>query len=157
MSLLAEYRAARRQEDVAHLRRALALRAMIDTGLRQRDVAASLGISQPAVSQQLRGAPDLGKVQPRELLEAAGPVLRALAEERGYRRLAVFGSIARGEDTEGSDIDLIVEAPEGTSSFDFLGFRQLLEKVLGREIDLIEYGGLTPGLDDDIRKELVLL
>jgi uncharacterized protein len=44
-----------------------------------------------------------------------------------------------------------------TSSFGFLKFKQLLEQVLGREIDLIDYGGLKPKLDDDIRREAVLL
>lgn len=56
-----------------------------------------------------------------------------------------------------SDIDLIVDAPEGTSSFAFIRFKQLIEKVLGREIDLIDYGGLKPGVDDDIRREAVSL
>ena len=66
---------------------------------------------------------------------------------QGYAKLAVFGSIARREARIDSDIDLIVEAPAGTSSFDFIRFRQLLEQVLGREIDLVEYGGLKPGLE----------
>jgi len=69
----------------------------------------------------------------------------------------VFGSVARQQARQDSDIDLIVEAPEGTSSFDFVRFQQLLEQVLGREIHLIDYGGLTPRLDDDIRREAVLL
>jgi len=56
-----------------------------------------------------------------------------------------------------SDIDLLVEAPEGTSSFGFIRFKQLIEQVLGREIDLVSYGGLKPKLDDDIRREAVLL
>lgn len=157
MSLLAEYRAARRDEEIARLRRTLALRAMLDDGLRQREIAASLGISQPAVSQQLKAARELDDMHPRELLEAASPVLKAIADGRGFRRLAVFGSVARGEATAGSDIDLVVEAPPATSSFEFLRFKHLLEKVLGREIDLVDYGGLTPGLDDDILDELVLL
>jgi predicted nucleotidyltransferase len=50
-----------------------------------------------------------------------------------------------------------VQAPEGTSSFDFVRFQQLLEQVLGRQIDLVEYGGLTPRLDDDIRRDAALL
>jgi uncharacterized protein len=66
----------------------------------------------------------------------------------------------RGKDQgarQDSDIDLLVEAPEGASSFGFIRFKQLLERVLGREIDLIDYGGLKPKLDDDIRREAVLL
>jgi len=50
-----------------------------------------------------------------------------------------------------------VETPEGTSSFDFIRFKQLIEHVLGREVDLASYGGLQAELDDDIRREAVLL
>lgn len=157
MTLVMEYRDARRGEDVARLRRVLALRAMVATGMSQRQIAQALGVTQPAVSQQLKFAAELAHVHPEMLLEAAGPVLKVLAAEHGYRRLAVFGSVARGAAGEDSDIDLIVEAPEATSTFGFLRFRQLIAQVLGREIDLIEYGGLKPNLDDDIRREAVLL
>jgi predicted nucleotidyltransferase len=157
MTLLAEYHDARRGEDVARLRRVIALRAMVATGMSQREVAEAVGISQPAVSQQLRFAPALEFVHPQVLLEAAAAVLRSLAAERGYERLAVFGSVARGDGREDSDIDLIVGAPPGTSSFAFILFKQLVEQILGREVDLISYGGLTEGLDDDIRRDSVLL
>ena len=157
MTLLAEYRDARRDEDVARLRRVISLRAMVATGMSQRQIGDALGISQPAVSQQLRHAPDLDGVHPEALMEAGGPVLKTLAAGHGYRRLAVFGSVARGEARQDSDIDLLVDAPPGTSSFAFIRFKQLIEQVLGREIDLISYGGLKPKMDDDIRRDAVLL
>jgi len=157
MTLVAEYQAARRDEGIARLRRVLALRAMVAAGMSQRQIAVALGVSQPAVSQQLKFASEFDAVHPAELLEAATPILKALATDGGYRRLAAFGSVARGTAQPGSDIDLIVEAPSGTSSFGFLQFKQLIEQVLGREIDLIDYGGLKPKLDDDIRREAVLL
>jgi uncharacterized protein len=157
MTLLDEYLGARRDQEVARLRRVLAVRAMAATGMSQRQIAEALGISQPAVSQQLKLAAGLQEVHPQVLLEAASPVLKALAADHGYSRLAVFGSVARQQARPDSDIDLIVEAPRGTSSFDFVRFQQLVEQVLGREIDLVEYGGLTPRLDDDIRREAVLL
>jgi predicted nucleotidyltransferase len=50
-----------------------------------------------------------------------------------------------------------VETPEGTSSFDFIRFKQLIEQVLGREIDLVSCGGLKAKLDDDIGREAMLL
>ena len=65
--------------------------------------------------------------------------------------------MARVEARHDSDIDLLVEAPEGTSSFEFIRFKQLIERVLGRQIDLVDYGGLKTKLDDDIRREAVLL
>jgi len=157
MTLVAEYADARRGEDLARLRRVLALRAMLATGMSQREVAQALGVSQPAVSQQLRFAPDLAQVDPTTLLQAAAPILKALAGERGFTRLAVFGSLARGQAGPKSDIDLLVRAPKGASSFGLVKFQRLLQDVLGREVDLVEYGGLTPGLDDDIRRDSVLL
>jgi len=157
MALVAEYQNARRDEDVARLRRVLALRAMAATGMSQRQIADALGVTQPAVSQQLKFAPDLDDVHPEALLHAAAPILKTRAAENGYSRLAAFGSVARHEARKDSDIDLLVKAPEGTSSFDFISFKQLIAHVLGRDIDLVSYGGLKTKLDDDIRREAVLL
>jgi len=130
---------------------------MVASGMSQRQIADLLGISQPAVSQQLKFAPELDAVHPESLVAAASPILRRLASDHGYTQLAVFGSVARHEARQDSDIDLIVASPGGTSSFGFLRFKQLIEQVLGREIDLIDYGGLKPKLDDDIRREAVPL
>lgn len=91
------------------------------------------------------------------MLAAAAPILKTLAGEHGYTRLAVFGSVGRHQAGPDSDIDPVVQSLAGTSTFGFMGFKQLIEQVLGREIDLIDYGGLKPGIDDDIRLEAVLL
>lgn len=157
MALVAEYGDARRDEDGARLRRIIALRAMAATGLSQQNIADALSISQSAVSQQFRHGPDLEHVHPEVLMKAAAPVLTSLAVDQGYSRMAAFGSVARGEARQDSDIDLIVDAPAGTSSFGFIRFKQLIERILGREIDLISYGGLKPKWDDDIRRDAVLL
>lgn len=157
MGLLAEYRDAKRDEQIARLRRVLALRAMAATGMSQRQIAGALGVTQPAVSQQLKFAPELDDVHPEVLLEAAAPILKALAADKAYSRLAVFGSVARHEAREDSDIDLLIEAPDGASSFDFVRFKQLIERVLGREVDLGSYGGLKANVGDDIRRDAVLL
>lgn len=157
MSVTVEYQHARRDEELARVRRAIALRAMVATGRSQRAIAQALGISQPAVSQQIRNAPDLDMLEPKALLAAAAPVIKALAEERGFSRLAVFGSVARGDARPDSDIDLLVETPPGLSSFGFVEFSGLLAEVLGRRVDLVDYASLTPGLDDDIRRDAVLL
>ncbi|MFD6856278.1 nucleotidyltransferase family protein [Rhodococcus sp. NPDC060086] len=83
--------------------------------------------------------------------------MKTLAADYGFTRLAVFGSVARHEAREDSDIDLIVESPDKTSSFEFIRFKELIEHILGREVDLIDYGGLKPRLDDDIRREAIPL
>jgi predicted nucleotidyltransferase len=157
MTLVDQYREARKAEETIRLRRALSLRAMVESGMSQSQIARALGVSQPAVSQQIAASPRLDEVHPEILLDAAAPILRTLAAEHGYTELAAFGSIARGEVRPDSDIDLLVDAPADTSTFGFIRFRQLLERVLGREVDLVDRGGLRPGLDDDIRREAVLL
>lgn len=157
MALVEEYRDARTREDGARLRRLLALRAMTATGSSQRDIAAALGISQPAVSQQLKASRDLLGVHPETLVAAAAPVLVAVARARGFERLAVFGSVARRQARLDSDIDLLVDAPRGAAIKDLLNLRDIFQEILGRPIDLITYGGLKAGIDDDIRREAVLL
>jgi predicted nucleotidyltransferase len=157
MSVVAEYRKARSAEEFARLRRVVALRAMVASGMSQRRIALELGISQPAVSQQIHNAPDLVGLRPEVLIEAAAPVLSEVAGERGFTRLAVFGSVAVGNAGVDSDIDLLVEAPPGTSIKELLDLRGLLATILGRPVDLVTYGALKPDLDDDIRREAVLL
>lgn len=154
MRLLAEYRHARRDESVARRRRVLALRAMLATGLSQREIAHALGISQPAVSQQAKAAVMTGS---ESLLEAAAPVLKELAAERGFTDLAVFESVARAQSRPDSDIDLLVRPPPGATIGDLTGLQALFAKVLGRSVDLVSYGGLKPGLDDDVLREAVPL
>lgn len=157
MSLVVEYRKARSQEDVARLRRAMALRALVATGASQREIAEALGISQSAVSQQLRATQSVASSDPQTLIEAAGPILVDVAVSRGFGRLAVFGSVARNEATPESDIDLIVEAPTGAGLKEVLALRSLFESIVGRPVDLVTYGGLRDHLDDDIRHDLVPL
>lgn len=157
MELVAEYRDARREEDVARLRRTLALRGMRASGMSQRQIAAALGVTQPAVSQQFKTAPDLSAVHPEVLVEAAAPIIVQLAGQRGFTRLAVFGAVARKQARADSDIDLLVDAPMGASIGDLLSLRDLLGSVLDRQVDLITYGALKPKIDDDIRREAVLL
>jgi len=122
---------------------------MSASGISQRKIAEFVGITQPAVSQQLKFAPELVAIHPELLVAAAAPILKALAHDHNYSRLSVFGSVGRGDARADSDIDLIVTSPQGTSTVrSFIRFRQLIEQVLGRDIDLVDYGGLTPSLDE---------
>jgi len=134
----------------------LILRALQATGKTQREIAQAVNISQPAVSQQL-AATSLEQVDPSTLIEAGGPVLRRVAEERGFLDLAVFGSVARNEASPNSDIDLLVRPPKGTTITGLLAMKRIFESILGRAVDLITYGGLKPGIDDDILREAVPL
>jgi predicted nucleotidyltransferase len=83
--------------------------------------------------------------------EQITPILR----DRGVLRAGVFGSYARGEESSGSDLDLLVELPPGSSLFDLVGLQLDLSEELGVEVDAHTYRSLHPLLRDRILKEEV--
>ena len=76
-----------------------------------------------------------------------------LATRHGARRVRIFGSIIRGTATEGSDIDLLVAFEPDRSLLDLIGFKQDLQDLLGRPVDVVSEGGLSPYLKDRILQE----
>lgn len=156
MSLVLEYENAVRDAERARLRRVLSLRAMLEEGSSQREIAARFGVTQPAISYQVaRGRTD--GVRPRELVAAGGSVLRQVAERRGFTQLAVFGSAARGDDRPDSDLDFLVHPPPEADLFDMQRLEMTLASIVGRHVDVVSYRGLDPILDQDILREKVLL
>jgi len=78
----------------------------------------------------------------------------SVARKRRARRIAVFGSVARGEARHGSDVDLLVDFEPGASLLDQVGLFQDLEELLGVGVDVVSRSGLTPR-DKHIRGEAV--
>jgi len=83
------------------------------------------------------------------LRERVAPILRRL----GVRRASVFGSLARGEGNEESDVDLLVELEPGRSLLDLAELKVELEEVLGRRVDVITYDSLHPLLRERVLRE----
>ena len=83
-------------------------------------------------------------------------VVSSLAREYGVDRIYLFGSYARGEANEGSDIDLRVDKG-AVRGFGLGGLAADLEDALGLPIDLIPTGSLDSGLLSAISSEEVLL
>jgi len=75
----------------------------------------------------------------------------------GVKRLGIFGSAARGEMKEGSDIDVLVEISKDLSLLDFIGLKQELEEALTIKVDLVEYDMLKPLLRERILEEQVVI
>ena len=74
---------------------------------------------------------------------ALGPAIAALCRRYGVRELAVFGSVARGDDGSDSDVDLLyVREPGNAMGLAFLDLRDELSALLGREVDLVPKDGL---------------
>lgn len=73
--------------------------------------------------------------------------LRAQAEElrrRGVMHVSIFGSVARGEERQDSDVDLLVELKPEVGILAFSELRRDLSEIVGRPVDLVTPGGLKP-------------
>jgi len=76
---------------------------------------------------------------------------------RGVVRAGIFGSMARGEAGEGSDVDFLVELEKGRSLVDLAGLRLDLCDLLDRDVDVATPNSLHPKLRERILRELVPL
>jgi uncharacterized protein len=116
-----------------------------DLGWSQRRIGLALGRSQPEVARLLKleveGAGD-------DHEQDAVPLLTLLLRDRrdeivaaaarhGVRNVRVFGSVARGEETAESDVDLLVDLDPGVGMFALGALEVELEELLGREVDVV--------------------
>lgn len=89
------------------------------------------------------------------LIETHRDTLRAMAERHGVTNLRVFGSMARGDADETSDVDLLVLPLPGTSLFDLGGLLADAEELLGRRVDVVSERALHPLIRDRVLAEAV--
>jgi predicted nucleotidyltransferase len=88
-------------------------------------------------------------------------ILRRLEAQRerwatfGVRRLALFGSAARDEIREGSDVDVLVEFDAPATLAQYMGLKFFLEELLGRAVDLVTEKGLRRELRPQVEREAV--
>ena len=78
-----------------------------------------------------------------------------LRQRFGVTQISVFGSYARGEQTQESDLDLLVEFERTPGMFIFVGLADYLEFVLKLKVDLATHAMLRPRLRPHIMKDLV--
>ncbi len=86
----------------------------------------------------------------QELLKAKRKEILAIAETYGAANIRLFGSIVRGENTELSDVDFLVQMNEGRNLWDLIGLTQNLEELLHCKVDVVTEGGLSPYLREHI-------
>jgi uncharacterized protein with HEPN domain/predicted nucleotidyltransferase len=69
--------------------------------------------------------------------------------------VGIFGSYARGEEKEGSDIDVLVRFGEGASLFELVGIGDYLEDLFGVPVDVVSERGIHPLMKDEVLKAMV--
>lgn len=92
-------------------------------------------------------------MRPSEALATRRDQVISLAASRGARTIRVFGSVAKGVDGEGSDLDLLVDLPLGTSLLSIVGLQLEIEDALGVKVDLCTERELDPALKERILAE----
>lgn len=78
-----------------------------------------------------------------------------IAKKYGVISIKLFGSSIRNEDTPSSDIDLFVDFEDTRSLFDLIGFKNELEELLGKSVDVVTVKGVHPLMKEQIETEAV--
>jgi len=77
-----------------------------------------------------------------------------LSNRFGVRRIGIFGSYVHRRQSEGSDIDILVEL-ERSLGWEIVDLKYYLEELLGKEVDLVTFKALRPQLKEAILKDVV--
>ncbi len=92
-----------------------------------------------------------------ELLRAKREDILRIAAQYGAYNVRIFGSVARGEADEKSDIDLLVNMESGRSLFDLGGLLSDLEDLLGCNVDVVTEDGLRDRIRNRVLNEAIAL
>ncbi len=93
---------------------------------------------------------------PDELLKKRADILR-IAKRHGAGNVRVFGSMARGEADDQSDLDLLVEMREGSSLLDHAALWLELQEIFTRKVDVVSEKGIKDRIRDRVLREAVPL
>jgi len=80
---------------------------------------------------------------------------KELYQKYKIKKIGIFGSFARGEQSKESDVDIIVEFEEVPGLIKFIEIEEYLSKLLGRKVDLVRKPAIRKELKDKILKEVV--
>jgi predicted nucleotidyltransferase len=93
----------------------------------------------------------------RDLVDAHRDEIKAIVARHHGRSVAIFGSVARGDERPDSDIDFLVELAPDARPFEVLAIGAALEEALGVKVDVGTSGSLRPRLRDEVLAEAVPL
>jgi predicted nucleotidyltransferase len=82
-------------------------------------------------------------------------LLPTIRRDFGVRRIALFGSTARDEARDDSDLDILVDFEGHPTFLSFMGLRAFLQDTLGRKIDLVTSDALKPRMRPTVEREAV--
>ncbi len=93
----------------------------------------------------------------KEILQQKREEILYLAAQHGASNVRIFGSVARGEEREDSDIDFLVDMDSDRTLLDRIGLIQDLEDLLGRKVDVATFKGLREYFRKRIMSQVISL
>jgi predicted nucleotidyltransferase len=94
-------------------------------------------------------------MRPSISLENNRDRVREVLGRFGMANPRIFGSAARGEDNDASDLDILVDAPTGTSLYDLAAVEIELEAILGCKVEVVTKGFLAPDIAERAEADLL--
>ena len=92
----------------------------------------------------------------KEIKNKRQDILR-IAAEYGVQDIRVFGSVARGQSSADSDLDVLVKLNPGYSLLDLIAIKQDMEDLLGCGVDVVTEAAISPYIREEVLKEAVSL
>lgn len=83
--------------------------------------------------------------------------LQVLSEKYFIKEIGIFGSYARQEQTEKSDIDIVVSFSKPVGLFHFMDLEEYLQELLGEKIDLVSQKAIKPTIKPYVVKDLIFV
>jgi predicted nucleotidyltransferase len=93
----------------------------------------------------------------RDKLKGIKDIIIKVLKKHNVKKAAIFGSVARGEATEESDIDIVIEFEGRKSLLDLVDLKLELQELLGKKVDVITYNSINPLLKEQILNEQKIL
>ena len=97
----------------------------------------------------------LVRMRVRDDLNTLRPQILAAAAASGAKQLRIFGSVARGDEGEGSDVDFLVTLEPGRTLLDLVRLEVRLEQLLGRRVDVMTESNLREPVRSTALREAV--
>jgi len=76
--------------------------------------------------------------------------------DKGLLNIAIYGSVARGDEKPGSDIDLMVKVSEDMNAFRLAGIQSDLKDILGANVEIVTLKEFNDGFDRSVQEEVVI-
>lgn len=81
--------------------------------------------------------------------------ISSISNKYGVSNIQLFGSVARKEDTDKSDIDILIELEDDRSLFDLIGFKYSMEELLNKKVDVVTIDSLHETIREKVLRETV--